>query len=101
MPKSPIALPNFLSSFVLVLVSTDTYPVHLRNVKFSHVSPVLTNHKKMLYMPLPTHYDVFCRHSSDFYHFKTSDIAIDLQALTCVEMPSQQSKKQRSSLSYD
>jgi hypothetical protein len=30
---------------------------------------------------------------SDFYHLKTSDIAIDLQALTCTEMPSQQIKK--------
>jgi hypothetical protein len=70
MPKSPIALPNFFSSLVLVLVSTNNCSIYLRNVKFSHVSTVLTNHKKMLYMLLPTHYDVFCRHSSDFYHFK-------------------------------
>jgi len=46
----------------------------------------------MLYMPASTLYDVFCRHSSDFYHFK-SDIAIDLQDLTCIEMPSQQIRK--------
>jgi len=43
-------------------------------------------------MPASRLYDVFCRHSSDFYHFN-SDIAIDLQDLTCIEMPSQQIKK--------
>jgi len=54
----------------------------------------------MLYMPLSTFYDVFCRHSSGFLPLQ-SDIAIDLQALTCLEMPSQKIKKARSSLSYD
>jgi len=60
----------------------------------------INNQKKMLYMPLSTFYDVFCRHSSGFLPLQ-SDIAIDLQALTCLEMPSQKIKKARSSLSYD
>jgi hypothetical protein len=47
----------------------------------------------MLYMPAPTLYDVFAGILPIFTTFKTSDIAIDLQALTCIEMPSQQIKK--------